>query len=211
APRDVRRELADDQGHRDRRERGAAEAPAPGELGLDDGGPRAGRGGDLQARAARPRGAEGPARPRARHARRAARRRPLRAPAPRPRLAAGGALRGRLQDRRGRHGAAAPRLARGEAVRRALALLAALALSAGAALADEKTTAVVLDRGGTVEHGDPRGDGRIALAFALALTARPGARVAVFASSLDAPIVGEALGLEGLASALTTITEPPAP
>lgn len=87
--------------------------------------------------------------------------------------------------------------------------LALLLGAASAAAADEKTTAVVLDRTGAVAHGDPRGEGRFALAFALALTAKPGARVVVFAPALDPPVEGDALSLDSLVSVLKTVVTGP--
>ena len=89
----------------------------------------------------------------------------------------------------------------------ALALVLALG---GRVLGDEKTTAVVIDRSGSVAFGDRSGDGRAAVAFALALAARPGGRVVVLASGAE-PVEGDATKLEGLEKALHACLVAPRP
>jgi hypothetical protein len=89
-----------------------------------------------------------------------------------------------------------------------LGLFLVLLALAGVARAEDKTLAVVVDRSGTVDAGDPLGEGRIAAAFAVALSSRPGERVVVFAPGVDPAVLGEATSLEGLTAALRTITGP---
>jgi hypothetical protein len=92
-----------------------------------------------------------------------------------------------------------------------LTLLFALALG-GAASAQSpgpRTLAVVVDRSAALRFADPRGDGRAALAFAIALAARPTDRICVLAPGLDRPVTGSVGTLDGLASALRTIARQP--
>jgi hypothetical protein len=94
-------------------------------------------------------------------------------------------------------------------VKRAWVAVLLLAL-AGQVRGDEKTTAVVIDRSGSVSFGDRSGDGRVAVAFALALSARPGGRVVVLASGAE-PAEGDATKLEGLEKALHACMVAPRP
>jgi hypothetical protein len=89
--------------------------------------------------------------------------------------------------------------------RRFAGLLALLIATTVVRADDKKETRVVLDRTGCVLHGDPNGEGRMAIAIALALTGRPGGHVTVTAPYLTVPVEGEGTNLAGLVSVLRTI------